>query len=207
MTIHEYIDNLNTKYRTGICTEHSYRPYLQSLLESIATDVTVTNEPTRIACGAPYYIITKRNIPTGYIEANDIGKPLDNKDYKEQFDRYRSSLANLIITDYLEFRLYREGVFVLTIVIGEIHDSKIIPRVENFDAFTDLIRDFCTYVGQTIKSAAKLSKMMAGKARLLANVIEKALVPENNNQVNEPQNLNLHSQYESFKKVFIHDIT
>ena len=60
----------------------------------------VTNEPARIACGAPDYIITKRKIPIGYIEAKDIGKPLDSKEFKEQFDRYKKSLPNLIITDF-----------------------------------------------------------------------------------------------------------
>ena len=208
MTINEYIDRINSRYRAGISTEHSYRGDLQSLIESIAADVMVTNEPTRVACGAPDYIITKRNIPVGYIEAKDIGKPLDNKDYKEQFDRYRTSLSNLIITDYLEFRLYREGDFVLSVLIGEIHDNKIIPRAENFEAFTDLIKDFCSHVGQTIKSALKLSKMMAGKAKLLANIIERALKPAGSEDIiNEPQNLNLHNQYESFKQILIHDIT
>lgn len=208
MTVSEYIDKISSRFRTGISTEHSYRGDLQNLLESIAPDVTVTNEPSRVACGAPDYIITKRNIPVGYIEAKDIDKPLDSKDYKEQFDRYRASLTNLIITDYIEFRLFREGVFVLSVAIGKTEGNKIIALPENFASFSDLIKDFCTYTGQTIKSASKLSKMMAGKARLLADVIEKALAPEEgSNQVNEPQNLNLHNQYESFKQILIHDIT
>jgi len=208
MTISEYIKELNSRFKTGISTEHTYRADLQQLIESIATDVMVTNEPSRIACGAPDYIITKRNIPVGYIEAKDIGKSLDNKEYKEQFDRYKSSLANLIITDYLEFRLYREGTYVLTVTIGEISGNKIIPRTDQFIPFTNLISDFCIYVGQTIKSASKLSKMMAGKAKLLSTIIEKALLPDESESIlNEPQNLNLHSQYESFKQVLIHDIT
>ena len=208
MTINEYIDKLNSRYKTGISTEHSYRGELLSLVESLAPDVTVTNEPTRVACGAPDYIITRRNIPIGYIEAKDIGKPLDSKDYKEQFDRYRTALTNLIITDYLEFRLYREGAFVLSVVIGDKQDNRIIARNENFEAFTDLIKDFCSHVGLTIKSASKLSKMMAGKARLLASVIEKALVPDSSDSIlYEPQNLNLHNQFEAFKQYLIHDIT
>ena len=51
----------------------------------------VTNEPSRVACGAPDYIITRKNIPVGYIEAKDIGADLDNKLYKEQFDRYKAT--------------------------------------------------------------------------------------------------------------------
>jgi len=78
MTLYEYIDKISSRYKTGISTEHSYRGDLQNLIESLAPDLMVTNEPTRVACGAPGYIITKRNIPIGYIEAKDIGKPLSS---------------------------------------------------------------------------------------------------------------------------------
>jgi predicted helicase len=208
MTVQEYIDKIHKRYITGISREHSYRGDLQNLLESMAPEVTITNEPARVACGAPDYIITRKNIPVGYIEAKDIGADLNSKVNKEQFDRYRQSLNNLIITDYLTFQLYIDGAFVTTISIGEIHGNKIIAKPENFTGFTDLIKNFCIFTGQTIKSASKLSRMMAGKARLLANVIEKALEPDiTSGEINEPQNLNLHNQYESFKQILIHDIT
>lgn len=208
MTVQEYIDKIHKRYITGISREHSYRGDLQTLLETLAPEVLVTNEPARVACGAPDYIITRKNIPIGYIEAKDIGSDLNSKTYKEQFDRYRQSLNNLIITDYLTFQLFIDGVFVTSISIGEIQGNKIVARTENFIGFTDLIKNFCIFSGQTIKSASKLSKMMAGKARLLANVIEKALEPDNSSEViHEPLNLNLHSQYESFKQILIHDIT
>ena len=127
MTIQEYIGNISKRYKTGISTEHSYRSDLQNLLESIVPDVLVTNEPAHIACGAPDYIITKKNIPIGYIEAKDIGKPLDSKEYKEQFDRYKKSLDNLIITDYLDFWLYRDSVFITSIKIASIENGRIVP--------------------------------------------------------------------------------
>lgn len=208
MLIQEYIDNVNKRYKTGISTEHSYRGDLQNLLESITPDVHITNEPIRIACGAPDYIITKKNIPIGYIEAKDIGKPLDNQDYKEQFDRYKKSLPNLIITDYLDFQLYREGLFASSVSIAHIQSGKIISKSENHEPFKNLITDFCRYTGQTITSASKLSKMMAGKARLLANVIEKALAndEESENHFNEAANITLREQLAAFKDVLIHDI-
>ena len=127
MTIAEYLDKINIRFRTGISREHSYRGDLQTLLESIAKDVLVTNEPARVACGAPDYIITRQDIPVGYIEAKDLGKPLNSKDYKEQFDRYKTSLNNLIITDYLDFWLFKDGELVTTIKIAEIHNGQIKP--------------------------------------------------------------------------------
>ncbi|MEI7994618.1 MAG: hypothetical protein WCH01_06915 [Methylococcaceae bacterium] len=103
-TVQEYLDKVTQRYKAGISTEHSYRGDLQNLLESLLPNVLVTNEPARIQCGSPDYILTRANLPIGYIEAKGIGKALDSKDYREQFDRYRHSLDNLIITDYLEFR-------------------------------------------------------------------------------------------------------
>jgi len=208
MTISEYIQKLNNRYQTGISTEHSYRSDLLNLIETLIPSITITNEPKRVACGAPDYIITRRNIPIGYIEAKDIGADLNSKTYKEQFDRYRQSLDNLIITDYLTFQFYVNGSKVTTITIGEISGTRILPITDNYDQFNVLIKNFCEYVGQTIKSAQKLSKMMAAKAKLLADVIEKAIDPHTEtNEVNELQNINLINQYESFKQVLIHDIT
>ncbi|MHC1731339.1 MAG: type ISP restriction/modification enzyme [Bacteroidales bacterium] len=208
MILTEYIDKVNARYRSGISTEHSYRSDLLSLIESLVPGIVITNEPKRVACGAPDYIITRRNIPVGYIEAKDIGADLNSKKYKEQFDRYKQSLDNLIITDYLTFQFFVNGSATTSITIGEISGNKIHPIPDNFERFTDLIKDFCEYVGQTIKSAQKLSKMMAAKAKLLANVIELALDPDKEaGGVNELQNINLLSQFESFKQVLIHDIT
>ncbi|MCP4401678.1 MAG: DNA methyltransferase, partial [bacterium] len=115
--IQRYINKIATRYKTGISREHSYRGDLQNLLEALAENVLVTNEPARIACGAPDYILTKGKIPLGYIEAKDIGVSLDKTDKSEQMTRYRSSLDNLILTDYLEFRLYRQGKFVNSVTL------------------------------------------------------------------------------------------
>ena len=204
MTIQDYITDINKEHKTGRATEHSYRGYLQHLIKSIAKDVMVTNEPVRVKCGAPDYIITKNDIPVGYIEAKDVGYKLDDKQYKEQFDRYRKSLNNLIITDYIDFWLYIDGEFKKSVRIAEVIGKEIKPLTENHTEFTNLIKDFCTHVGQTIKSSKKLAEMMAGKARMLAEVIEKALLED------EADNLNpdtaLQAQLHAFKDILIHDI-
>jgi predicted helicase len=207
MNLEQYIVSINNRFKLGNATEHSFRGDLQQLIEGLAPEVKATNEPKRQECGAPDYIITRKGIPLGYIEAKDIGADLGSKNYKEQFDRYKQSLQNLIITDYLNFQLFREGTLVNTISIGQVQGNKIVGKPDKYEEFTLLIKDFCTYTGQTIKSSAKLSKMMAAKARLLANVIERALLPgESANLLSEPQNLTLHDQFNSFKQVLLHDI-
>ncbi|MFN9940581.1 MAG: adenine specific DNA methyltransferase, partial [bacterium] len=83
-------------------------------------DTVITNEPVRIKCGAPDYIITRAGIPIGYFEAKDVDADLLSKGYKEQFDRYRASLPNLIITNYLDFHWYKDGELVTQISLASI---------------------------------------------------------------------------------------
>ncbi|OQY27926.1 MAG: DNA methyltransferase [Candidatus Cloacimonetes bacterium 4572_55] len=201
--VNNYIKKLNIKFKTGISTEHSYRGDLQILLESLSDDVLVTNEPKRIKCGAPDYIITENNIPIGYIEAKDIGASLKKTDKTEQLKRYKASLDNLILTDYLDFWLYRGGKFITSVAIAEISGGKLTPLAQNYQDFEDLILNFYTHTGQSIKSAQNLAEMMAGKARMMQAVIDKALCSD----VQDYQNSSLKDQMEAFKRILIHDIT
>ena len=207
MTIAQYIDNINKRYLLGNATEHTFRGDLQQLIESLVPTIRATNEPKRQSCGAPDYILTKKDIPVGFIEAKDIGdKDLEGSKKtgnKEQFDRYKASLGNIIFTDYLDFHLYRDGQFVMKIAIGEITDKGIKPIPQHFSTFENFIKDFCMHVGQTIVTAKKLAEMMAGKARLLSDVIEKALTSDENNR----EDSTLKDQMKAFKEILIHDIT
>ncbi len=199
MTIDQYIHNLNQRYLSGNATEHTFRGDLQQLIESLVPEIRATNEPKRQSCGAPDYILTKKDIPVGFIEAKDIGdKDLDGTKKtgnKEQFDRYKASLNNLIFTDYLDFHLYRDGQFVMKVTIGEITAKGIKPLTGNFKSFENFITDFCTHIGQTIKSSKRLAEMMAGKARLLSEVIERALTSDETNQ----EDSTLKDQMSAFK--------
>lgn len=207
MTIEKYIDNINQRYKLGNATEHTFRGDLQQLLESLVPEIRATNEPKRQSCGAPDYILTKKDIPVGFIEAKDIGdKDLEGKKKsvnKEQFDRYKASLDNLIFTDYIDFHLYNNGEFITKIAIAEITEKGIIALPQNFARFENLIKDFCVHIGQNIKSPKKLAEMMAGKARLLSDVIGNALISDEENH----QNSTLREQKQAFKEILIHDIT
>ena len=213
MTIQQYITKIDTLYKTGNAREHSYRGDLQNLIMAILPDVLVTNEPARVACGAPDYVLTKKDIPIGYIEAKDIGVDLKDKKLKEQFDRYKAGLTNLIFTDYLAFHFYKDGEFVTKIEIAHVEFSssggvsegrggKILPLPENFEQFTNLIINFAQTISQTIKSPTKLAQMMAGKAKLMADVIEKSLNADDEKEIRS----SIKSQMLSFQQMLIHDI-
>ena len=83
MTIKKYIGNINEIYKSGNATEHTFRSDLQQLIEKLVPEIKATNEPKRQSCGAPDYILTKQNIPIGFIETKNIG----DKTLKEKRNR------------------------------------------------------------------------------------------------------------------------
>ncbi len=209
MNIQPYIKQLERHYTTGHATEHTYRPALKALLESVIPDAMVTNEPKQIDCGAPDFVLTRNHIPLGYIEAKDIDKNLDAPIHKEQLRRYAESLDNLIFTNYREFRLFRGGERVATVDIAGISGGHIKPKPDAFRAFADFLNTFAGYEGQTITTAADLAGRMAMKARMLAGVIAEALKRDEGEggglEVAEMQSA-LQGQMQAFRRHLIHDI-
>jgi hypothetical protein len=196
-----------SNFSTGKATEHSYRPALAKLLGDLLPKFTITNEPSRIQCGAPDYIIAKgkgaTSIPVAFVEAKDIGdSDLDgNRQHKEQFNRYKNSLDHILFTDYLDFHLYENGMPTQNIRIAEIKGNKIALIEANVPMFLGMVAAFAEAHPQTITSSTKLAQMMAAKARLLAEVIEKTL------ETDSEKTGELAGQWKSFQKVLIHDLT
>jgi predicted helicase len=218
MTTQEYIKKINEIYLSKQATEHTYRPALQEIIESLVPTVNATNEPKRQQGIAPDYIITKKQkllkekqtlITVGYIEAKDIGDGdllgKNKNGNKEQFDKYKELLfsAPLMFTDYLTFHIFRQGKLEASITIAEVTSNGIKPLTNNFEQFENLMKDFCTLVGQTIRSSKELAKMMAEKARLLSYQIEKSLLSDEGNR----EDSTLKDQMLGFKKVLIDTIT
>ena len=195
----KYLDGIIRKFKTGKTTEHSFRGDLQDFIERTVTGVQAINEPTRQKCGAPDYIIQKKNIPIGYIEAKDIDKNLDVVEKSEQLDRYRASLDNLILTNYLEFRFFVNGEHVDTVKVADIVNGKIKVYEKEYQKLIDHIRNFCDYQGQTIKSPKQLANLMAQKAVMIRDVIINALECDCAGS--------LASQRNAFKQILLHDLT
>jgi len=104
-----YLDEVRQKLATGIAKEHAYRGALEHLLQATGDGVQAINDSAWVECGAPDFIVLRGATPVGYVEAKDIDTSLDDAQRSPQLKRYRESLHNLILTDYLEFRWYVEG--------------------------------------------------------------------------------------------------
>lgn len=201
--VSKYLLDIIHEFNTGVAKEHSYRPALKSLFESIASDITAINEPARGTFGAPDFLIKHKENTIGFAEAKDIGIcRLDNLSEREieQKERYLDALPNLIYTDYLEFRFFRDGKETARVRIADFDGANIISKSENFQTLIDLIKDFYTVKTATVKSPLKLAELMAGKARLIADVIKNALAEHSENK-------SLYDQLESFRKILIRTMT
>jgi len=201
--IHAYLKAVAAIHGGGDSTEHSFRGDLRELMRALLPGVRITNEPRPIACGAPDFVLARDVIPLGYIEAKDLGKSLDNPTgrEREQFERYLQSLDNIIFTNYLEFRFYRDGDAepVSRVSIAELIDGKIKPSPGDFEAFIESVKNFGAYEGQTITTADDLAARMADKSRLLAGVIESALNEDETN--GNGRSSELHGQLAAFREL------
>ena len=205
----QYIADLNQQFKTGLAREHSYRPALKVLLQSLLPKMVVTNEPAHFECGAPDYIISreKDHLPVFFVEAKDVNDAdLDGRNkngHKEQFDRYKQALDHIIFTDYLDFHLYEYGEFIDSVRVAEIKGNNIVGIDGAEEKFAGMIEHLATSAIQSITSASRLAKLMAAKARLLANIIDTAM----NDEAETYENDNLQGQYNAFKDVLIQELT
>ncbi len=202
-SVSDFIIKVNGIYETGQATEHSYRSAFESLIHSLDDDVTALNEPKRVKCGAPDFLVQHGEIAIGHIETKDISVCLRTmKDTnKKQKDRYRKALPNLIYTNCLDWEFYREGTLSTAITIGRLLQGIFQPQCKKFDMLENLLRDFISQTPRTITSSQVLAKMMAGKAELIKDVLTNALEEDIGKQTD------LAGQYKAFREHLIHDIT
>lgn len=165
------------------------------------TACTVINEQSHIDCGAPDLTLLRKGMAVAYIEAKDLedGDLDGRKKNREQFDRYKASLDTIIFTDYLDFHLYERGEWAQSVRLAEIQGNKI--RLSDPDRFLALMEHIRSAQVQRITSAGKLAQIMAGKARLLRDIIEQALLQDGDSPTE------LRGYMEAFRQVLIHDIT
>ncbi len=207
MDIAGYVAEIRKLHAGGQTTEHSFRPALARLFQSIDPDLTVINEPKRLVdVGAPDFVFSRNGISIGWCEAKDIGKDVRKfatGDYsKEQKGRYAKGLPNLIYTNGLDFEFIRQGEAYSFVTIADLIPT-LPDRPENFAELERLLRDFATQTPVSITNAKQLAQMMAGKAAIIKDIMARALVAD----TEAGQATDLTDQYEGLKASLIHDIT
>jgi predicted helicase len=197
----DYLKSIEKNLATGSATEHTHRSALRALLEAIGEGISAINEPRRIECGAPDYIITRAKTPIGYVEAKDVGKSLDQAEHSEQLARYRESLSNLILTDYLEFRWYVEGEHRETARVATLtSDGRVRTRRGGIQAVSELLQKFLAQVVPTVGTPKELAQRMAALARMTRDLIQETFKRESEEGA-------LHAQLKAFRETLIPFLT
>ena len=182
MNIQVFLEQVRGKYASGEATEHSYRPALQALFESIDPALTVINEPKKSDAGMPDFLFRRGEIPLGWCEAKDIDKDIIKlKGYSiEQRKRYEKAYPNLIYTNGIDFEFIREGVSVHHVSIADFMGQLggLQPRPDKFEELERQLRLFAEQKPISIRSAAKLAEMMAAKAAIIKDEIGIALADD-----------------------------
>jgi predicted helicase len=200
-SMQDYLREIESAYAAGNATEHTYRPALKTLVESFGKNVRATNEPKRVACGAPDFIIAQPEIPVGFIECKDVGGSLDEVEKTDQLKRYFASLENLVLTDYLEFRYYIRGEQKMHVTLARIDSKGRVRSMQGADEqLAMLFGAFLAAKPVTITTPKELAGRMANVAKVIRDAIEKAFALEGEAGT-------LHGEYESFRATILSDIT
>lgn len=200
--IKEYMRLVAASLKQGNATEHTHRAALEALLEAIGgKDTDAINEPRQIECGAPDFIIQRGVIPLGYVEAKDVGSDLKRIEKTDQLQRYRKSLSNLVLTDYLEFRWYLDGELRLIAALpSPDRNGNLLFNAEAASEVAQLLGQFLAADIPLNVTPHDLATRMAGLAQLIRSLILQTFRAEGDNG-------ELHNQREAFRKILIESLT
>lgn len=210
--LEEYLEKIFHTAKKGDAREESFYTTLESLLYGYAADaklkkVDITMLPKKTEAGNPdFRVWDGHQHIVGYIEAKRPDQKLDDIQSSEQLKRYRGTFPNLILTNFLEFRLYRNGDLVDAVQIGRpvlIHDLRVMPPVENREGLLKLLEKFFAFSLPKSYTAKSLAIELAKRTRFLK---EQVLIEELAQEA-EAGSSDLGAFYEAFKTFLIAGLT
>ncbi|MGQ9570921.1 MAG: type ISP restriction/modification enzyme, partial [Thermodesulfovibrionales bacterium] len=161
--------------------EESYYSILEGLLKEYAQsigkeDIYITTLPKKTEAGNPDFRIWdgEQHI-VGYIEAKQPATEyLDQIETTEQLKRYLNTFPNLILTNFFEFRLYRNGKLIDKVLIAR---PFIMPKlrtnspVEKESKFLNLLDKFFSFSLPEVYNAETLAIELAKRTRFLKDEV------------------------------------
>jgi len=216
--LEQYLKKLTDTTRRGDAREESYYKHLDDLIKQYAQiqkikNIDVTILPKKTEAGNPdFRIWDGKNHITGYIEAKTPS--ITNLDYiegTEQLKRYCSTFPNVILTNFYEFRLYRDGQRIGQVMIGRPFIARKLqttPPLENIDKFKELLDRFFSFSLPRVQTARSLAVELAKRTRFLRDEV---ISVEMSASADGPHADGGHKQiigfYEAFKKYLIGTLT
>lgn len=200
----KYLSNLFRTYQRGDAREESYYEHLADFLRNYSQSkrnkkIDVTTLPKQTEAGNPdFRIWDGRQKIIGYIEAKDLGAELDRIEDSEQLERYLSTFPNVILTNFTEFRLYRDGEKIDHVSITRpfvIKKLSTVPPLEKEDKLFELLKKFLDFSIPKTYTAKTLAVELAKRTKFLKDEI-----------ITEELKIgtkSIHSFYEAFKEFLI----
>ena len=179
----DYIQSISSKFSHPETSEMGYRTDFEILLKGVFAGLKVgrIDHDARASQGnKPDFIVLNHDVPILYIEAKDVGTSLDKVEKSEQMARYYG-YANLVLTDYVEFRFYRNGLRYedsIKIADYDIKNRTISAIPENYEHVDKSLIDFAQSHKEPIRSGKHLSKIMGGKAQRIRDNVKQFLATE-----------------------------
>ncbi|NOZ62665.1 MAG: DNA methyltransferase, partial [Calditrichaeota bacterium] len=211
--LEQYLKNLTETFQRGDAREESYYKHLDALIKQYAEiknikKIDVTIVPKKTEAGNPdFRIWDGRNHVTGYIEAKDPSVTnLDHIETTEQLQRYCETFPNVILTNFYEFRLYRNGQRIAQAMIARPAVAKklqIAPPVENVGKFAELLDIFFSFSLPRAQTAQALAVELAKRTRFLRDEVIAVELSKNSTKGHRQ----IVGFYEAFKKYLISTLT
>lgn len=180
--IDEYIKKIASITKRGDAREESYYPALAELLEEFSETkrhkkVDVTVLPKKTEAGNPdFRVWDGKHAQVGYVEAKPPEANLDDIETTDQLKRYISTFPNLVLTNFYEFRLYRNGQRVDQVLLARPYipaKLKTIPPAEHTTEFLALLEKFFQFSLPAKFTAESLAKELATRTRFLRDQVIK----------------------------------
>src|SRR3990167_4188067 len=208
-----YLKELYKIYSRGDATEESCYYALSGLFQKYAESVgkkniSVTTLPKKTDAGNPDFRVWDGNQHiVGYIEAKaPTNEYLDQIETTDQLKRYLKTFPNLMLTNFLEFRLYRNGDRIERVCVGRpfvLHKLKTVPPVENEPEFLELLEKFFSFSLPKFYNAESLAITLADKTRFLRDEV----ITQELREEDEGKRKSITGFYEAFKQYLISDLT
>jgi len=201
-----YLKEISAITAQGDAREESYYPALKQLFEGYPLEkgrqTQITVLPKKTEAGSPdFRVWDGKDFIVGYIEAKTPGTNLDQVETSPQLQRYLSTFPNLILTDFYEFRLYRDGQLRQKTTIARQFTAKVLkatPQVEQPEQFQALMEQFFGFKLPKSFTAESLAIELAKRTRFLRDeVISQELVES------EQQQGELYGYYQAFQKYLL----
>ncbi|MBI5409336.1 MAG: N-6 DNA methylase [Nitrospirae bacterium] len=228
-----YLKRIFDVAKRGDAREESFYSALEELLGNCADSankkhINITTLPKKTEAGNPDFRIWdgKQHI-TGYIEAKTppFTSPLekgglrgveylDQIEVTDQLKRYLQTFPNLILTNFFEFRLYRDGSLIDKVRIARpflIHKLGTIPPVEKEQEFYNLLEKFLSFSLPRTYTAKTLAVELAKRTRFLKEQViieelKKEETPPFTSPLNKGGHRGVYGFYEAFRTYLIHGL-